>query len=129
MDAEENDNLAKKAEEFFNPDANIDNLWKIALDIVCILYGHPVTTQNRYNMIRLRHYKNLTGDYDIRKLPPTDYAILEHTKRVYFQCQYWSLNFDLNPLDWGWKTGKDNIYFRACFYFMSTDTRQIFEEI
>ena len=46
MDAEENENLAKKAEEFFNPDENIDNLWKIALDIVCILYGHPVTTQN-----------------------------------------------------------------------------------
>lgn len=109
MNEKKNENLVKKAEEFFKSDANIEILWEVALRVVTILYGHTETTQSRYNMIRLKHYENLTGDYDIRKLPPTDYAILEHTKRVYLQCQNWSLNDHINPLEWGWKTGRDNI--------------------
>ena len=56
-----------------------------------------------------KFFLNLSGDYDIRKLPPTDLSVLEHAKRVYLQCQLWSMNNNLNPLDWGWKVGKNDI--------------------
>lgn len=109
MSDTKNESLAKEAEEFLNPEANIEDLWKTALKIVTKLYGQEPTSPEGYNMIRINVFKNLSGDLDVRKLPPTDHAVLEHTKRVYLQCQNWALNNNLNPLEWGWKVGKDNI--------------------
>ena len=86
MSEKKNEGLAKEAEEFFNPVADLEKLWKVALDIVTKLYGHEITTPEKYNMMRLDHFKNLSGDFDIRKLPPTDLSVLEHAKRVYLQC-------------------------------------------
>lgn len=52
-------------------------------------------------MTRLKHFENLKGERGIRKLPPIDFCVLEHAKRVYYQCQNWSLNYQISPLDWG----------------------------
>lgn len=51
-------------------------------------------------MIRLK-FKNLKCNQDIRKLPPKDFALLEHTNRVYFKCQVWIRNNHISLLDWG----------------------------
>lgn len=104
----DDENLRLRAEEFYKIGADVDTLWQIASDIVCKLYKQHTVPIHEYNIMRLQCFESLTTDYDIKKLPPTDLALKEHAKRVYLQCQYWCSNI-LDPKEWGWKTGKNNI--------------------
>lgn len=104
----DDEDLRRRAEEFYQIGADLDSLWQIGSDIVCKLYKQNRVPIKDYNIFRLHCFESLTSDYDIKKLPPTDLALKEHIKRVYFQCQYWCSNV-LNPTEWGWKMGKNGI--------------------
>ena len=103
---DKDNDLINRAQSFYQPEANADELWKIALDIVSKMYVGKKVPINNFNSIRLECYENLKNDINVSRLPPTDLAIKEHAKRVYLQCQDWCLN-KLNPLEWGWQENEN----------------------
>lgn len=91
---------------FYKPQEKIDNIYAAAEKVIMYLYD--AGDQNlSLQELRYKIFCLLTGTskkgFSLAFLPPTDSALLEHAKRVYYQVQVWLGRDDLNPEFWGWK--------------------------
>lgn len=84
----------------------IDELFKVTELVTIAMYKN--TSQSALTVNKLRFKSFMSSVAVLRKksflsfLPPTDSALREHTKRVYYQVQLWLGNNSLIPEKWGW---------------------------
>lgn len=90
---------------FYDQDRTVDELYPVAENIIKRLYVKDERAILPIN--ELRHKIFIFSIASAKKdvlttLPPTQAALIEHVKRVYFQIQQW-LCHKLDPLQWGWE--------------------------
>lgn len=95
---------------FKQPNANPDILANIAQRFIVALYGYTAKQGMSLNTYRYRCFLKSAykTKFNIASLPPTEAAARQHTLRTYLQVQKWCGN-DCNPVEWGWKAGKDGL--------------------
>lgn len=101
-----NTKLADQLQVFYDPSANIEQLFIVGELFALKLYGAPVSVRciNQYRYIKFNQInarKALNKEFQLASLPPTKMALQQHILRVYFQVQEWCGN-SLNPLTYGW---------------------------
>lgn len=70
---------------FYSLNANPEELWQEALDIVSMVYVNKKVPKAEFNSIVIKCLENLNTSIDISRIPPTDLAVKEYA--IYFQCQ------------------------------------------
>ena len=92
-----------------NPGSSLDQLSAAGEIFLLHLYGFPkagTLDKARYAMYKRTIARQpLTSKFDLATLPPTSASSRLHFARVYLQVQAWR-GIQLNPLDWGWHTGR-----------------------
>lgn len=89
---------------FSNPVSSVEEkLQNAATSFIFYLYGHhdgKLTLEE----LRYKFFVTLTTQTEIRlaSLPPTSSALLQHSKRVFYQIQKWQ-GSNLQPEEWRWK--------------------------
>lgn len=100
----ENPDNLQFAEVFYKPDQDIDDLYVAAEKIVLQLYKSN-NLDEKICDLRYRMYGKLRTSkkkFKLSSLPPTEFSLRQHVKRMYYQIQSW-LGFKLIPEDWGWR--------------------------
>lgn len=102
---EKDESICQSISIFYDQNRTVDELYPVAEDIVKRLYGKGEETLLPIN--ELRHKMFISSVADAKKdvlatLPPTQAALIQHVKRVYYQIQQW-LSHKLDPLEWGWE--------------------------
>lgn len=95
----------KLAKLFYDPGKHIDELYNAAEKLVLQLYkSHSL--DEKISELRYKLYCKLVRTskkkIQLSSLPPTESALREHTKRVYYQVQSW-LGANLIAENWGWR--------------------------
>lgn len=104
-----NADLQKAISIFYKPLQNANDIYAVAEKVIMKLY---CTNNENASLHEVRYKIFCTSIADKKKklslspLPPTDAALKEHVKRVYYQMQMW-LGFPLDPLLWGWKKARN----------------------
>lgn len=101
--------LIDLAKKFYEANQQIEKLYEAAEKIIIPLYSDSHNPSNSLADLRLKlFYKTVAKSrkgIQLNVLPPTESALVQHVKRVYFQIQAW-LGINLNPEQWGWKRTK-----------------------
>lgn len=91
---------------FYESNRSIDELYAVSEKIIFNLYGQSNTEKLTLGELRYKIFSSSAAAFKkeviLASLPPTESALREHTKRVYYQIQQW-LGNNLNPDDWGWR--------------------------
>ncbi|XP_045475385.1 uncharacterized protein LOC123686399 isoform X2 [Harmonia axyridis] len=91
---------------FYESNRSIEELYAVSEKIIFHLYGQSITDELTLGELRYRIFSLSAAAFKkeviLASLPPTESALREHTKRVYYQIQQW-LGNNLNPDDWGWR--------------------------
>lgn len=89
---------------FYERNSSIDQLYEVAETIILHLCGQNNDDKLKISELRYKQFTAPAAAFKkevvLASLPPTESALRERTKRVYFQIQVW-LGNDLNPEEWG----------------------------
>ncbi|XP_015125311.1 uncharacterized protein LOC107047093 [Diachasma alloeum] len=105
---QKNESICQSISVFYNQDRTLDELYPVAENIVKRLYVKDEDALLPINELRYKMFiSSIAGAKKdvLTTLPPTQAALMEHVKRVYFQVQQWLLH-KLDPLQWGWERPK-----------------------
>ncbi|XP_034947845.1 uncharacterized protein [Chelonus insularis] len=100
--------LTDMIKPFYSSNSEKRILYEVAEKIIFQLYLSNNTKEQPTTIAELRYYLfNQTifhnnKESSLATLPPTQAALLEHTKRVYLQVQEW-LGKNMDAEEWGWK--------------------------
>ena len=102
---QQNQDLHEMISIFYNENQTINEIYAAAEKIIVFIYKNQLKNIS-VNKLRYEIFMSLTvrskKQISLALLPPSDSALREHVKRVYYQIQSW-LGRSLNPEDWGWK--------------------------
>ncbi|XP_011314648.1 uncharacterized protein [Fopius arisanus] len=101
----ENKDLCDAVSIFYEGGSSAAQLYTVAEKMIKHWYVNNEQRNLPINELRFELFRTFVPGAKrdgLQSLPPTEAALLEHTKRVYFQVQQW-LNYKLDPQDWGWE--------------------------
>ncbi|KAJ8671125.1 hypothetical protein QAD02_002384 [Eretmocerus hayati] len=102
---QKNEDLQESIWCFYEEGKTIEELCSVARVLIAHLYNFKEKNLSIHEM-RYRTYLQLEDTVDrdkcLKMLPPTELALQEHVKRVYYQMQTW-LGKSLDAQLWGWK--------------------------